>query len=45
MPLGQIELLVTFGMPNNFRTEKLTFDVADFEIAYNVILGCPINAR
>ncbi|XP_062232812.1 uncharacterized protein LOC133930136 [Phragmites australis] len=39
MPLGQIELLVTFDMPDNFRTEKLTFDVTDFEMAYNVILG------
>ncbi|XP_062180681.1 uncharacterized protein LOC133885060 [Phragmites australis] len=37
MPLGQIELPVTFGTPNNFHTEKLTFDVTDFEMAYNTI--------
>ncbi|XP_062202022.1 uncharacterized protein LOC133904545 [Phragmites australis] len=45
MPLIQIELRVTFGMPDNFRTEKLTFDVSDFETAYNVILGCPILGK
>ncbi|XP_062217680.1 uncharacterized protein LOC133917865 [Phragmites australis] len=39
MPLGQIELSVTFGMLDNFHTKKLTFDVADFEMAYNVIQG------
>ncbi|XP_062202021.1 uncharacterized protein LOC133904544 [Phragmites australis] len=45
MPLVQIELRVTFGTPNNFHTEKLTFDVADFETAYNVILGCPMLSK
>ncbi|XP_062182078.1 uncharacterized protein LOC133886369 [Phragmites australis] len=38
-PLGQIELLVTFGSPSNFRTERILFDVADFGTAYNAILG------
>ena len=37
-PLGQIELPVTFSSPNNFRTERVLFDVADFGTAYNVIL-------
>ncbi|XP_062193491.1 uncharacterized protein LOC133896864 [Phragmites australis] len=45
MPLGQIELSVTFGMLNNFRTEKLTFDVTDFETMYNVILGRPMLGK
>ncbi|XP_062203753.1 uncharacterized protein LOC133905949 [Phragmites australis] len=42
MPLGQIELPVTFGEPDNFCIEKLTFDVVNFETAYNVILGHPM---
>ena len=45
MPLGQIELLVTFGLPDNFYTEKLTFDVADFKTVYNVILGRPMLGK
>ncbi|XP_062230045.1 uncharacterized protein LOC133927605 [Phragmites australis] len=45
MHLGQIELPVTFGVPDNFRIEKLTFDVADFETAYNVILGRPMLGK
>ncbi|XP_062187857.1 uncharacterized protein LOC133891151 [Phragmites australis] len=45
MPLGQIKLPITFGVPDKFRIEKLTFDVTDFEMAYNVILGCPMLAK
>ena len=45
IPLGQIELPVTFGELNKFRTEKLTFDVADFEMAYNVILSRPMLGK
>ncbi|XP_062179530.1 uncharacterized protein LOC133884202 [Phragmites australis] len=37
--LGQIKVPITFGSPDNFRTEKVLFDVADFGIAYNAILG------
>ena len=33
MLLGQIELPFTFGVPNNFQIEKLTFDITDFETA------------
>ena len=33
---------LTFGELDNFHTEKLTFDVADFEIAYNMIMGYPM---
>ncbi|XP_062182038.1 uncharacterized protein LOC133886308 [Phragmites australis] len=36
MPLDRIELPVTFGTPDYFRTEKLTFDVTNFEKAYNI---------
>ncbi|XP_062230001.1 uncharacterized protein LOC133927549 [Phragmites australis] len=41
-PLGQIELSVTFGLPNNFMTERVLFDVVDFGTAYNAILGRPV---
>ncbi|KAI4978112.1 hypothetical protein ZWY2020_014666 [Hordeum vulgare] len=39
--LGQIELDVVFGSDKNFRKEKLTFEVVDFQSAYHVILGRP----
>jgi hypothetical protein len=38
-PLGQITLPVTFGTWENFRTENVCFEVADFETAYHAILG------
>nr|CAH68008.1 OSIGBa0157K09-H0214G12.19 [Oryza sativa] len=38
-PLGKITLPVTFGQANNFRTEQITFDVAEFNTAYNAIIG------
>ncbi|XP_062202019.1 uncharacterized protein LOC133904542 [Phragmites australis] len=45
MPLGQIELSVTFRTSDNFCIEKLTFDFMDFETAYNVILGHPMLGK
>ena len=39
MPLGQITLLVTFGTPNNLRTELIKFKVASFDSSYNAISG------
>jgi hypothetical protein len=39
MPLGQITLPVTFGTPNNFWTEFIKFEVADFESSYHAIFG------
>ncbi|XP_062191230.1 uncharacterized protein LOC133895036 [Phragmites australis] len=44
-PLGQIELPATFGSPDNFRTERVLFDVADFGTAYNTILERPAMAQ
>ncbi|XP_062182140.1 uncharacterized protein LOC133886454 [Phragmites australis] len=44
-PLGQIKLPVTFSSPENFRTERVLFDVADFGTTYNVILGRPVMAQ
>src|SRR5438105_8709028 len=44
-PLGQVDLAVTFGSPDNFRTEMVTFDVPCFKLPYNAILGRPSLAR
>jgi hypothetical protein len=38
-PLGQIDLLVTFGDKSNFRIETLTFEVVGFHETYHAILG------
>ena len=45
MPLEWITLLVTFGTPNNFRTEFIQFEVADFESLYHTIFGRPALAK
>ena len=45
VPLGQIELPVTFGGRDNFRMENITFDVAHFDLPYNAILGRPALAK
>ena len=44
-PIGQVSLPLTFGSPSNFRTEKISFDVVDFDTAYNAILGRPALAK
>jgi hypothetical protein len=36
-PIGRVCLLVTFGIEENFRTEYLTFEVADFLSSYHAI--------
>ena len=41
MPLGQIDLLVTFGDQFNYRTETLTFEVVGFPETFHAILGRP----
>jgi len=38
-PLEQITLPVQFGTANHFRTEYVNFFMADFDTAYNTILG------
>ena len=45
MPLGQIDLPVTFGDPSNYRTETLTFEVVGFHGTYHAILGRPCYAK
>jgi len=44
-PLGQINLPVCFGTPDNFRWEVLTFDVVGFLGTYHAILGRPCYAK
>ncbi|XP_066385183.1 uncharacterized protein [Miscanthus floridulus] len=44
-PLGQIDLLITFGKRANFRSEVLTFEVVDFLGSYHAILGHPCYAK
>nr|ABA98419.2 retrotransposon protein, putative, Ty3-gypsy subclass [Oryza sativa Japonica Group] len=44
-PLGQITLPVTFGTRENFCTENVCIEVADFETAYHAILGRPALAK
>ena len=41
VPLGQIDMPVTFGTPKNFRKETLTFEVVGFQGAYHAILDRP----
>ena len=42
IPLGSVVLPVTFGETReNYRTEYIKFEVADFETAYHAILGRP----
>jgi hypothetical protein len=44
-PIGRVCLPVTFGTKENFRTEYLTFEVADFRSSYHSILGRPMLAK
>jgi hypothetical protein len=40
IPLGSVVLLVTFGETReNYHTEYIKFEVADFETSYHAILG------
>jgi hypothetical protein len=44
-PIGRVCLLVTFDTQENFRTEYLTFEVANFCFSYHAILGRPMLAK
>jgi hypothetical protein len=42
IPLGSVVLPVTFGeTKENYRTEYIKFEVADFETSYHAVLGRP----
>jgi hypothetical protein len=45
MPLGLITLPVTFGTPDNYRTEFIKFEVANFESSYHAIFERPALAK
>jgi hypothetical protein len=44
-PLGTMVLPVTFGTRENYRTEFIKFEVANFESSYHAILGHPALAK
>ena len=44
-PIGSVTLPVTFCREQNFRTEYIKFEVADFESSYHTILGRPALAK
>jgi hypothetical protein len=41
MPLGIIDLRVTFGDVANYRKEILSFEVVDFQDTYHAMLAIP----
>ena len=45
MPLGQIDLPITFGSSSNYRMETLTFEVVGFHGTYHAILGQPCYVK
>jgi hypothetical protein len=44
-PLGMVVLLITFSMRENYRTEFIKFEVANFKSSYHAILGRPALAK
>jgi hypothetical protein len=44
-PLGMVVLPVTFDTRENYRTEFIKFEVANFESSYHAILGHPALAK
>ena len=45
VPLGQINLPITFGDLSNYRMKTLTFEVVEFHRTYHAILGRPCYAK
>jgi hypothetical protein len=46
IPLGSVVLPVTFGETReNYRTEYIKFEVADFETSYHAIISTPAMAK
>jgi hypothetical protein len=43
--MSQVVLPVTFGTRENYRTEFIKFEVANFESSYHAILGRPALAK
>ena len=45
MPLGQIDMPITFEDQYNYRTKALTFEVVGFPRTFHTILGRPCYAK
>ncbi|XP_066316709.1 uncharacterized protein [Miscanthus floridulus] len=45
LPLGQIDLAITFRDPTNYRMETLTFEVVKFHRTYHAIQGHPCYTK
>ena len=45
MPVGQIDLPITFEGPSNYKTETLTFKVVGFHGTYHAVLGRPFYVK
>jgi hypothetical protein len=45
LPIGNIDLPITFGDVRSFRTETLTLEVVGFSGTYHVILGRPAYTK
>jgi hypothetical protein len=45
MPLGTIDLSVTFGDMVHYRKETLSFEVVDFQGPYSAIFGRPCYSK
>ncbi|XP_051196844.1 uncharacterized protein [Lolium perenne] len=43
--LGKASLNVVFGKPDNFRKERIEFEVVNWESQYHAILGRPAYAK
>jgi hypothetical protein len=44
-PIGKVTLPVTFGTPQNYRTEKIIFELVNFRSPYHCVLGRPTFAK
>jgi hypothetical protein len=44
-PIGHVCFPITFDTEENFRTEYVTFEVADFRSSYHAIFGRPMLAK
>jgi hypothetical protein len=45
IPIGSVVLPVTFGTLENYRTDYIKFEVADFKTSYPTILGKPTLSK
>jgi hypothetical protein len=45
VPLGRISLDVVFGSKDNYRKEKCTFEVIDFDSPFHALFGRPAYAK